>query len=116
MEIQNKFSHKILKTSLAIVVVLFSTNLLAAEDSCTKGFYAMINTELKQAYFEIGKPAVDFTNLGIVKDMAVSRLEQAPSKWPKGATYSISVLRDSISVTTFCGDKSTTEEWAPVGK
>ena len=95
------------------ISLLFSAGLYAAEDACSKGFYTTISQELNKAYNELGKPAVNFRNLGVVKDMAVSRLESRASSWPKRATYSISVLSDGISVATFCSDKSTKGTWTP---
>ena len=93
--------------------LIVSTNLDAAEDACSKAFYADISQELNKAYTELGKPAISFRNLGVVKDMAVSRLESRVSSWPKGATFSISVLSDGISVATFCNGHSSKGTWVP---
>lgn len=111
-----KKSHVFPRFLLLAISILFSASLFAAENACTKDFYVEINTELTKAYNELGKPAVSFRNLGIVKDMAVSRLESRSSSWPKDATFNISVLNDRISVATFCKDKTTQGEWRPSQK
>ena len=98
------------------ITLLFSAGVYAAEDACTKDFYAQIAQELDQAYTKLGKPDVNFDNLVIVKDMAVNRLESRVSSWPKDATFSISVLSDYISVATFCHGNTSKGEWSPKRK
>ncbi|MBI1424891.1 MAG: hypothetical protein GC149_15700 [Gammaproteobacteria bacterium] len=106
-------TYTISQICLLGLMLLLSAAGYAAEDECTKSFYADITAELSAAYDKLGKPEVNFDNLGIVKDMAVNRLESRVSTWPKGATFSISVLSDYISVATFCHGNTSKGEWAP---
>jgi hypothetical protein len=111
-----KIHHAVSGLCLFCVLGMFSAGVSAVEDACSKGFYAEVSAELSKAYAELGKPALSFAHLAVIKDLAVNRLEARSSSWPKGATFSISVLSDRISVATFCKDKSTKGEWTPKQK
>ena len=86
----------------------------ADESKCLNTFYSMVTTEFNKAYNELGRPKVDFDNLAKVKNLGLSRLEANVSKWPKRATFSISVLNSYISVYVYCGsEQNYGGEWRP---
>lgn len=106
----------VLFQSLALTITLmFNGTVSAGQNECLNTFYADITKEFTIAYQAQGKPAVSFDNLAKVKDLGLSRLEARVSEWPKGATFSTSVLNDSIMVAVFCNDKQKKGYWKPAG-
>jgi hypothetical protein len=90
-----------------------SAGLHAAENKCSKDFYAEITSELSKAYVKLGKPKITINNLRVIKDVVVHRLESRSSTWPKGASFSLSVYDDAISVEALCQDKTSKGIWTP---
>ncbi len=107
---------KVASFVMAIVYGL-TVNLPVYADAakCLNTFYSMVNSEFNYAYIAQGRPKADFDGLGKVKAAAMARLEANASKWPKGATFSVSVLSNYISVYVYCDGKQKHGEWRPAG-
>ncbi len=99
--------------SVMAVAGFFSLPAMADEAKCLNTFSSMITAELDAAYKQQGHPKPSFENFGKVKDLGLSHLEAKVSKWPKDATFSISVLDDHISFAVFCPGKMKEGEWRP---
>jgi hypothetical protein len=99
--------------SVLAMAGFFSMPARADESTCLNTFYSMITKELDAANRQQGHPKPDFESMAKIKDIGLSRLEANASKWPKDATFSISVMDDYISLAVFCQGKMKDGEWRP---
>jgi hypothetical protein len=103
----------VLCTWVMVVAGVFSAPAMAGEADCLNSFYGMITTELDAAYRQQGHPKPSFESLANIKDIGLSHLEAKVSKWPKDATFSISVMDDYIFIAVFCPGATKDGEWRP---
>lgn len=96
-----------------VMALFFCIPASAGELQCLNTFYSMITTELDRANHAQGQPKPDFDSLGKIKDIGLSHLEANVKNWPEGATFSISVLDEYVSIYVFCEGKQKHGEWRP---
>lgn len=105
---------KVMLCTWAMVMAgAFSVPAMAGESACLNTFYGMITAEMDAANRQQGRPKPSFESLATIKDIGLSHLEAKVSKWPRDATFSISVMDDYIFIAVFCPGEKKEGEWRP---